>query len=64
MATSAIPATAMRTIFIAVRLRGGASRPWRRLRASRSQSPVPVAPTTTASKIQLTTGLNDPQKML
>ena len=54
----------MRTIFTAVRLRGGASRPWRRLRASRSQSPVPVAPTTTASKIQLTTGLNDPQKML
>ena len=63
MATSAIPATAMRTIFSAVRLRGGVSRPWRRLLASRSQSPAPAAPTTTAIKIQPTTGLNVPQKM-
>ena len=64
MATTAIPATAMRTIFIAVRLRGAVSRPRRRLRASRSQSPAPAAPTSTTSKIQPTTGLNVPQKML
>ena len=63
MATSAIPATAMRAIFIAVRLRGGVSRPWRRLLASRSQSPVPAPATSAAIKIQPTTGLNVPQKM-
>src|ERR1700729_3953216 len=63
MATSAIPATAMRAIFNAVRLRGGVSRPARRLRASRSQNPVPAAPTSTASKIQPTTGSKCPLKM-
>ena len=64
MATIAMPATAMRPIFIATRLRGAVSRPRRRLRASCSQSPPPAAPTRTTSKIQLTTGLNVPQKML
>src|SRR6516162_4328966 len=50
--TTPAPTSATRTILIAVRLAGGATRPWRRLAAARSQRAVPTAPTTTARATQ------------
>ena len=56
MATTAIPATAMKAILARVRPTGGATRPLRRRPVSRSHIDAPSSATMTASPIQLTTG--------
>jgi hypothetical protein len=60
ISTTATPMRATRAILIAVRLSGGATRPWRRLAAERSHKPVPAATTTTARIIQPATGAISP----
>jgi hypothetical protein len=60
MITTAAPTIASSAILIAIRLRGGAVRPWRRLPAERSHIDAPANTTTTARIIQPTHGAMSP----